>query len=149
MWTSSQFVDWLSTQDLDELLPPQPRQQPDSDTSATGPQASASAEALHDATSPRVACTSMDDAESSSCATHSAGSDAPGSSGRKCAERAWTGVQERMKQQVLYTLACAADAMDHRPRSFELYGCAPRLSLVDVASWCGTRAVDDACAVWC
>ena len=29
-----------------------------------------------------------------------------------------------MKQQVLFSLAGAADVIDQRPRSFELYGCA-------------------------
>jgi hypothetical protein len=39
------------------------------------------------------------------------------------AERVWANIQRRMKQEVLYTLVSAADTIDRRPRSFELFGC--------------------------
>jgi hypothetical protein len=36
-------------------------------------------------------------------------------------------IQARMKQLVLYTLVGSQDIIDHRPKSFELFGCVSRI----------------------
>jgi hypothetical protein len=150
MWTSGQFTDWLASGQCPERFR-RPADPPSSDRANDSDKASDRAAALaegagsdrlapplpapeadagpaildrvsssqHPSTSPASQA-----AQPGAVRQHSSSGQAGADAQRAHAQRLWTRIQGRMKQQVLYTLAGAADVIDQRPRSFELFGCA-------------------------
>jgi hypothetical protein len=64
---------------------------------------------------------------------------------RSRAELLWKRVRNRMKQQVLYTLASAEHLIDQRPRSFELFGCSPGFAFFTLSLAVSIPRLPDPC----
>lgn len=150
MWTSSQFVDWLGCDDCPFQLskhaagPSSPLAGQiagasgcqtggsESDQPGCMPSRASPASAAEDCVSSSgnedmLARASLASEPADTSIKHGHERKQAGSHGPRytAAHLTWKQVQAKMKQQVLYTLAGAADVIDQRPKSFELYGCGP------------------------